>query len=41
LLALRPGGALDAQLQALRKLGCDLGQGYHLSIPLEPALVPA
>jgi diguanylate cyclase (GGDEF)-like protein len=25
----------DAQLRALRRLGCDLGQGYHLYRPLE------
>jgi EAL domain-containing protein (putative c-di-GMP-specific phosphodiesterase class I) len=30
-----------AQLDALRQLGCDLGQGYHLSRPLDPEAVPA
>ena len=30
-------GIEDAdQLAALRQLGCDLGQGYHLSFPLDP-----
>jgi diguanylate cyclase (GGDEF)-like protein len=34
-------GIEDAdQLEALRELGCDLGQGYHLSAPMEPELVP-
>ncbi|MBN1170723.1 MAG: EAL domain-containing protein, partial [Micromonosporaceae bacterium] len=28
------------QLQALRQLGCDLGQGYHLAPPLDPEAVP-
>ncbi|HEX6674415.1 MAG TPA: EAL domain-containing protein [Actinomycetes bacterium] len=30
-----------AQLDALRQLGCDLGQGYYLSRPLDPEAVPA
>ena len=35
-------GIEDAdQLEALRELGCDLGQGYHLSAPMDPELVPA
>jgi diguanylate cyclase (GGDEF)-like protein len=35
-------GIEDAdQLDALRRLGCDLGQGYHLSRPLDPESVPA
>ncbi len=29
------------QLQALRQLGCDLGQGFHLAPPLDPEGVPA
>jgi diguanylate cyclase (GGDEF)-like protein len=28
------------QLKALRQLGCDLGQGYHLAPPLDPEAVP-
>ncbi|MCP9490568.1 MAG: EAL domain-containing protein [Solirubrobacteraceae bacterium MAG38_C4-C5] len=35
-------GIEDAgQLEALEELGCELGQGYHLSRPLPPAAVPA
>ena len=28
------------QLKALRQLGCDLGQGYHLAPPLDPEAIP-
>jgi diguanylate cyclase (GGDEF)-like protein len=31
----------EAQLQALRRLGCEFGQGYHLCRPTVPADVPA
>ena len=31
----------DAELQALRHLGCDLGQGFHFSRPLCPEQVEA
>lgn len=35
-------GIEDAdQLEALGELGCELGQGYHLSRPLHPDAVPA
>src|SRR3954452_10175907 len=30
----------QAQLDAVRHLGCALGQGYHLHRPLDPAGVP-
>ena len=29
-----------AQLDALRTLGCELGQGYHLCRPTDPDLLP-
>ncbi|WP_328471922.1 EAL domain-containing protein [Actinoplanes sp. NBC_00393] len=31
----------EAQRRAMRRLGCDLGQGYHLCRPVHPADVPA
>ena len=31
----------NAQLQAVRRLGCDLGQGFHLAPPLDPGAVCA
>jgi EAL domain-containing protein (putative c-di-GMP-specific phosphodiesterase class I) len=30
----------QAQLDAVRRLGCALGQGYHLHRPLDPAGIP-
>lgn len=29
-----------AQLETLREIGCDLGQGFHLARPMEPSEVP-
>ena len=35
------GVETEGQYRAMRELGCDYGQGYHLCRPIEPENVPA
>jgi EAL domain-containing protein (putative c-di-GMP-specific phosphodiesterase class I) len=35
--AVAEGIEMIAQLERLRTLGCDIGQGYYFSRPVEPA----
>jgi EAL domain-containing protein (putative c-di-GMP-specific phosphodiesterase class I) len=37
LLTIAEGVEDQAQLEALRELGCDVGQGFHIGRPAEPA----